>query len=56
MLARISSDKDFNFCKHVPFWGAAIAQWIRLRLPSSPKLAIYAFVICTKFVTWKEQK
>ena len=46
-------------------WGAAKAQWIRLRLPSgcpglSPKHAIYAFIIyrqiCAIFVKRKERK
>ena len=46
-------------------WGAAIAQWIRLRLPSSPlglspKHTINAFIIysqtCAIFVMWKERQ
>ena len=42
-------------------WGAAIAQLIRLRLPSCrPRFesqhTIYAFFIYSIFVIWKEQK
>ena len=61
----LGREKCYGKITHFCQLGAAIAQWICLRLPScnpgsSPKHTIYTFIIfsriCAKFVMWKERK
>ena len=60
---RLHFDAWFQaLCKFIWIWGAVIAQWILLRLPSchpgsSPKHTIYIFLnLYLNCVTWKRRK